>query len=104
MMPEEALLVWLGVYHFSDIKEFSASELAKSITALWPEIRALTHDEPIEVKTEPATPGHDKGLLSKILGVTRSVHLNVAFIYAYDPNISEWTTPMSTAGNTWKVA
>ena len=89
--PEEALLVWLGVYHFSDIKELSASELAKTMTALWPDIQALTHDEPIEVKTEPATPGHDKGLLSKILGVTRSEHLNVAFIYAYDPDVSEWT-------------
>ncbi len=89
--PEEALLVWLGVYHLSDMKGFSTAELSKSITALWPDIRTLTHDEPIEVKTEPEAPGHDKGFLSKILGTVRPEHLNVAFIYAYAPKISEWT-------------
>ena len=85
----EALLVWLEVYPFSDIKAHTSLELTKTLAALWSDIKALTEKDPIEVSTEPEE--HDKSFLSKLLGAARPEHLNIAFIYAFDPKVSEWT-------------
>lgn len=86
---EEAFLVWLSIYCISEIRDFSLSELVKSILALWTDIKALTVEDPIEVSTSPET--HEKGIISKLLDVTRTEHLNIAFIYAFNPEVSEWT-------------
>ena len=87
--PEEALLVWLQVYPFADIKGLTQPELTKTIAALWPDIKALTLAEPIEVSTEPDE--RAQGILSKLLSAARPEHLKVAFIYAFDPKVSAWT-------------
>ena len=85
----EALLTWLEVYPFSAIKEQSLPELEKSLARLLPDIRLKGEDAPIEVSTAPAE--KDKGLVSKLLTVTRPDHLNVAFIYGFPPEQSAWT-------------
>ena len=85
----EALLVWLQVYPFAEIKEHTQPELGKTITAIWSDIKALTAAQPIEVSTEPEE--HNKSLLSKLISAAHPEHLNVAFIYAFDPQHSAWT-------------
>lgn len=85
----EALLVWLQVYPFAEIKEHTQPELIKMLSAIWPDIKALTDAQPIEVSTEPDE--RDKSLIAKLISVARPEHLNIAFIYAFDPVKSAWT-------------
>lgn len=85
----EALLVWLQVFPFSRIKEQTQPELTHSLSTIWTDIQALTQSSPIEVSTEPEA--NEKGFISKLFGVGRADHLNVAFIYAFDPKSSAWT-------------
>ena len=85
----EALLVWLQVYPFAEIKEHTQPELIKMLSAIWPDIKALTDEQPIEVSTEPDE--RDKSLIAKLISVAWPEHLNIAFIYAFDPVKSAWT-------------
>ena len=83
--PEDALLLWLAVHPFTDLKELSSGELKKTITQLWPNLMAASSTEPV-VKTEPP---EEK---SKIVQIFKGVdYLNVAFVHQYDPQTSNWT-------------
>ena len=84
----EAFLVWLAIYPFADLKLIGPMELAKSLTAIWRNLVFLARDEPQELRTEPLLP--EKGILTKILN-GRFAHLNVAFLLAADPSVSEWS-------------
>ena len=87
--PAEALLTWLEVYSFADIKEKTTAELSKNLERLLPDIRATKEDAPIEVSTQP--PEKEKGLVSRILNVTRPSSVTVAFIYGFPMEKSAWT-------------
>ena len=83
--PEDALLLWLAVHPFSDLKDLSSGELKKTIAQLWPNLAAASVTEPV-VKTEPP---EEK---SKILQIFKGVdHLNVAFVHQYSRDTSNWT-------------
>lgn len=83
--PEDALLVWLEVYPFTDLKALSTSQLKKTISQLRTNLLGASAAEPVVV-TEPP---EEK---SKILQIFKGVdHLNVAFIHQYSWEISPWT-------------
>ena len=85
----EALLTWLEVFSFADIKELPAAELEKKLTQLLPEIRVQEEEKPIEISTRPAE--KEKNLVSKIISAAISEHVSVAFIYAFPTEKSAWT-------------
>ena len=88
--PAEALLVWLEVFSFADIKEMPMAELVERISALWTDMKSKSEDgTSIEVKQEIEP--KDKSLVAKLLGVGQSDHVQVAFIYGFDPKTSAWT-------------
>ncbi len=83
--PEDALLLWLKVHPFTDLRDLSTHELKKTIQELWPNILAVKEPEPL-VKTEPP---EEK---SKIVQILKGVdHLNVAFVHMYSGDTSHWT-------------
>ena len=83
--PEDALLLWLAVHPFADLKALSSAELKKTITQLWPNLMAASSTEPV-VKTEPP---EEK---SRIVQIFKGVdYLNVAFVHQQDPQTSNWT-------------
>ena len=83
--PEDALLLWLDVYPFTDLKELSSNELKKTINQLRTNLVAASVTEPV-VRTEPP---EEK---SKIVQLFKGVdHLNVAFVHQYSWEISPWT-------------
>lgn len=85
VLPEDALLLWLDVYPFSDLKKLSTSQLKKTITQMWPNLVAASAAEPL-VKTEPP---EEKGRIVQLFkGVD---HLKVAFVHQYSWEISPWT-------------
>ena len=87
--PSEALLVWLQVFSFAEIKDLTLPELGSRIAALWPDILSQVRAENIELNTEPSE--KETGLVSRILGLGHTQKLNVAFLYAYTPEKSSWT-------------
>ena len=87
--PAEALLAWLKVYPFSEIKDLTVSELAKKLETLWPDIQALEKKPALEVISSPEEKG--QGVLSRLLSFTKPEHVNAAFIYAFPPESSAWT-------------
>jgi len=84
----DALLVWLDVYPFEDLKESSFGDLVKSLTAVWPDVKAL--GQPIAVSTAPEEVEEDKSLVSRLLSMVFPDHLTVAFINELDPADSTW--------------
>ena len=83
----DALLVWLKVYQFDDLIGFSSTELAKSVKAVWADIKALS--EPIAVRTD--TPEiKENNLLGRIFKGKQPSHLNVAFVSDQSPEQSDW--------------
>ena len=88
--PEDALLLWLAVHPFKDLKALSSSELKKTMVELWPNLLAASDRTPV-VKTEPPV---EK---SKIVQIFKGVdHVNVAFVHRYNEQISNWTRAHET--------
>ena len=83
--PEDALLLWLEVYPFSKLRDFSTSELKKTVAQLRTNLLGASTAEPVVV-TEPP---EEKSKIVQILKGTD--HLNVAFIHQYSWEISPWT-------------
>lgn len=84
----EALLVWLKVYPFSDLKRSSSAELLRSLSAVWADVKVLEHPDPISVSTDPRE--QEKGVLTKLVGAVFPAHVSVAFIYPDTPESSSW--------------
>lgn len=84
----EALLVWLKVYPFSDLKRCSAAELLRSLSAVWADVKVLEHADPISVSTAPVE--QEKGVLTKLVGAVFPAHVSVAFLYSDAPERSSW--------------
>lgn len=86
----DALLVWLRVYDFEQLWTMPASELAKSIAAVWPDIKLASSAAPIDVSTETEEEDAPPKLLGRFLKAMFPSHLNVAFINEGDPETSDW--------------
>ena len=84
----DALLVWLQVFSFSDIKNQGPQELQKNLSTVWPDIEIMAQGQPISVSVCPK--GQTRKLISKLFSVHPG-RLNAAFIYGFDPARSAWT-------------
>lgn len=84
----DALLVWLQVFSFSDIKNQGPQELQKNLSTVWPDIELMAEGQPISVSVCPQ--GQTRKLISKLFSVHPG-RLNAAFIYGFDPARSAWT-------------
>lgn len=84
----DALLIWLQVFSFCDIKNQTAQELQKNLATVWPDIEIMAEGQPISVRTGPEEQA--KSLISKLFS-GHSRRLNAAFIYGFDPAKSAWT-------------
>ena len=84
-----ALLVWLEVFPFSDIKELSLTDLVQKLQTIWPDVLTRETKPALEVISEPEN--RSQGVLSRLFSFTHPDHVKVAFIYAYPPESSAWT-------------
>lgn len=90
VLPEEALLLWLKLYPFQDLKQLSATQLKKSLIALRDDLIAdARKDEAVKVQTKAQDDG-PSSLMSRIYSVLDQ--LDVAFIYPLEPDKSVWVT------------
>ena len=91
-MPAEALLVWLQVFKFSDIKEMTMPDLVDRVASLWTDMKVQSGEEQCSIEVQPGLPEKDKSLVSKLItAVSQPDKIKVAFIYGFDPKTSAWT-------------
>ncbi len=87
----DALLVWLEFYPLGTLKELSRTEIERSLSAIWDDVKARAQSEPIEVSVDDSSSSAHKGLLGRIFAAyPQSDHLNIAFINQPDPEHSLW--------------
>ena len=77
----EALLVWLQLHPFSDLKAMSAAELQRSLGSIWGDVKLQAEDTQISICTEPMQMDKKRRRMS---------HLNVAFVHMHTPEQSVW--------------
>lgn len=87
VLPENALLLWLQVHSYEELRELSARELKDSLTKLKNDVKASTEESP-SMKMVPEE--DKKSLLEKVIS-SAPRHLNIAMIYQQDPESSWWT-------------
>lgn len=85
--PADALLVWLKIYSFDDIRTLPAPELTKKLQAIWVDIKAISNAEAISVDTGSLDDGKIRN--KRVFSMLPS-YLNVAFIHELDPENSNW--------------
>ncbi|MBQ9263171.1 MAG: BMP family ABC transporter substrate-binding protein [Clostridia bacterium] len=85
--PGDALLVYLQVHPFSELRGMTTDAIRVALSALWPDVRLLAQGEPISVSTEPEPA--EKSILTRIFGAPKP---HVAFIYDFDPQKSAWAS------------
>ena len=81
----DALLIWLQMNPVEDLQK---TDLVKSLSAAWPDVRIFANGSAIAVSTEPV---EEKAGITRLFGLGRPNHLQVAFIHAMNPEQSSWT-------------
>ena len=81
----DALVAWLEVYSFAELREMTPEALRASLNALWGNLRLLSKGEHISVATEPEK--NSPTLFGRNLGMPK---IKAAFIYENDPAVSPW--------------
>lgn len=83
----DALLVWLRVYSFRELKDMTASELHKSLERIWPDVELQENDSAIVISAEPQIA--DRGFLGSLF--TSKQQIKAAFFFHADPKASVFT-------------
>jgi basic membrane lipoprotein Med (substrate-binding protein (PBP1-ABC) superfamily) len=87
----DAMLVYIQVFGYQDLRRASVPELKKSLGRVWEEITLQQEPAPIDVNLVPAQEaGQEGGLLSKVFK-PKPPELKVAFIHDKTPAASGWT-------------
>ena len=88
ILPEEALLLWLKINPYKDLGSFTATQLRKSLTELWPDVVTSTQQAEVKVETEPVPEAKSSILTRIISSLPDRVH--VAFVHQLDRASSSW--------------
>ena len=89
LKPEEALLIWLKLYPYTDLGQRSNAELKKSMAELKDDFMVLSQADPVAVTTAPA-PAAKSNLLDWFMS-PHPDHVTVAFVHQRDVATSQWT-------------
>ena len=85
----DALLEWLKVYPYDNLRKLSKHDLVKSLQAIWSDIRAIGREDVIEVATE-IDGGDEKTFWNRRILSMMPSYLNIAFIHELEPENSNW--------------
>jgi len=87
----DAMLVFLKLYTFDQLKGMSTAELNKALTAVWPDVRVAAQSTPVAVSTESQEPeASETNVLRKIVQTVAPTKLRLAFVSDYLPESSDW--------------
>ena len=86
ILCEEALLLWLELNPWQDLKEMSAAELKTSLSALWEDVVSTSRTDSVKVETKT----QDVAKASLLERIILPDHLNVAFVHQQTVEESTW--------------
>ena len=90
ILPEEALLLWLKLYPFQSIGQITATQLKKSIEAIWQDaVASVKKEDAVKVQTKAEDEGKSS-LVSWIVNAWDT--LDVAFVHQLEAERSNWVT------------
>lgn len=86
----DAMLAYIRVYGYQELRGRSEPEIKKSVSKVWKEITLQQEEQPIDVKLSPQ---EEKGgkLLERVLPKAGAKPLRAAFLYDKTPETSGWT-------------
>ena len=87
ILCEEALLLWLELYPWSDLGRLSAAELKTTLSALWEDVVSTSREDSVQVQTR-AEDGAKANILERLIALPD--HLNVAFVHQETAEESTW--------------
>ena len=86
ILPEEALLLWLELYPYTELGRLTGAQLKKSIAALWEDVVSTSEDAvKVQVKAQDES---KSSLVSRL--VSTFDQLKVAFVHQMNPENSNW--------------
>ena len=85
----DAMLEWLKVYPFENIKLMSSRDLFRSLESLWPNVKALGQQNIIKVNTQSVNTDN-KGYKNRRVFSMLPSYVNVAFIHELKAEDSNW--------------
>ena len=88
ILAEEALLMWLKIHPYKDLGQLSASQLRKSLSALWPDVVSSTKQAEVKTSAAPA-PETLGNIISRFISPTPGC-VRVAFVHQLNPDVSAW--------------
>ena len=86
----DALLVFLKLYTFDQLKAMPAAELHKALNAVWADVRVSAQSEPVAVSTESQEAEAEPNVISRIVKTVFPGRLNLAFVSDHLPEESDW--------------
>lgn len=87
----DALLEWLRLYTFDEIKTLSNAQLFNTLESIWPTVKAIGQNRVIELHTKK-TISEEKSFKNRRAFSMMPSHLNIAFIHELLPSNSNWVT------------
>ncbi len=84
----DALLVYIEIFGYNEIKNKNSTQIKKDIQRIWSEFRMISEEKPFSLITYP-TEQSQKISFSKLIPVGTQP-LKVAFVYYKEPLISGW--------------
>ncbi len=88
--PADAMLVWLKVYPYEQLKINTLGELTHSLSSVWQDVQMLGETKPIAVSTAPMT-ATEKGLFRTLKEVVFRSRLDIALVNEHSPRVGGWT-------------
>lgn len=85
----DALLTYIGIFGYDDIKEKTSQEIRKDIGKIWSELLMIADEKPFSVITDPSDDPQKLSLSMLLPG--NNAPLKVAFVYYKEPDISGWS-------------
>lgn len=84
----DAFLIFIDIYGYNDIVNYTEAEMREKINLLWDEFLIESKGREIQLRMEPAKSGRKK--LIDYFGIPATKHVLVAFIFDKNPEESEW--------------
>ncbi len=88
VLPEEALLLWLDLYPFSDLGALSAPQLKQTVAQLWEDMVSTTKGDGVKVQTKALDDSRSSFVTRLFSGMEQ---VQVAFVHQLSPGKSGWT-------------
>lgn len=83
----DALLFYLSLYSYQEVKTLSMTEIKKQLNKIWPEIILLTEEDTVELVMQPKEGTNVvKSVWNKIITTKKKI----AFVYNKEPDSSDW--------------